>query len=235
MASQFALHTDVQWPNTSAVPHNFWQNGILTAPCCCAAQADNRLVTLQIHLRRFGLHTGVQWPDTSAVPHCFWQNAIAPCSVPMCNTGRQQACDTANTPMEICSSYRCAVADTRAVPHCCWQIAMVTVQCCCATQADSRPVTLQIQLWRFAPHTGVQWPDTRAVPHCFWQNAIAPCSVPMCNTGRQQACDTANPLKEIWSSYRFAVAQHQCSATRLLAKFRPQSSPYMGQVGGDYS
>ena len=208
MASQFALHTDVQWPNTSAVPHNFWQNGILTAPCCCAAQADNRLVTLQIHLRRFGLHTGVQWPDTSAVPHCFWQNAIAPCSVPMCNTGRQQACDTANTPMEICSSYRCAVADTRAVPHCFWQNAIapcsvpmcntgrqqacdtasppkeiwssyrfavaqhqcsatrllansiLTAQCCCAKQADSRLVTLQIHLRRFGLHTGVRWINT---------------------------------------------------------------------------
>ena len=57
------------------------------AQCCCATQADSRLVLLQIHLWRFALCTGVQWPSTSAVPHCSWQNAVAPCSVLLCNTG----------------------------------------------------------------------------------------------------------------------------------------------------
>ena len=57
------------------------------AQCCCAKQADSRLVLLQIHLWRFALDTGVQWSNTSAVPHCFWQNTVAPCSVLLCKTG----------------------------------------------------------------------------------------------------------------------------------------------------
>ena len=32
--------------------------------------------------------------------------------------------------------------------------------CCCAKQADSRPVLLQTHLWRFALDTGVQWSNT---------------------------------------------------------------------------
>ena len=57
------------------------------ARCCCAKQADSRLVPLQIHLWRFALQTGVQWPNSSARTHCFWQSAIAPCSVLLCKTG----------------------------------------------------------------------------------------------------------------------------------------------------
>ena len=43
--------------------------------------------------------------------HCsIGQGKIAPCcSVLLCKTGSQHACATAITPMEICSSYRCAV------------------------------------------------------------------------------------------------------------------------------
>ena len=84
---RFALYTGVQWPNTSAVPHCFWQNATATDQYCYATQAGTRLVLLQIHLWRFALYTGVQWPSTSAVPHCSWQNAVAPCSVLLCNTG----------------------------------------------------------------------------------------------------------------------------------------------------
>ena len=73
------------------------------AQCCCAKQADSRLVLLQIHLWRFALPTGVQWLNTSAKPQCLWQNAIAPCSVLLCKTGRKKSCFAANTPMEVCS------------------------------------------------------------------------------------------------------------------------------------
>ena len=66
---RFAVGTGVQWPNSSAVPHCFWQEP--PAQCCCAKQADSRLGPLQIHLWRFAVGTGVQWPNSSAVPNCF--------------------------------------------------------------------------------------------------------------------------------------------------------------------
>ena len=84
---RFAPHTGVQWHNTSAVPHCFWQNAVLIAHCCCAKQAGSRLVTLQIHLWRFAFHTGVHWPNSSLVPDSFWVNAIAPCLALLCKTG----------------------------------------------------------------------------------------------------------------------------------------------------
>ena len=92
-------------------------------------------------------------------------------------------------------------------------------QCCFAKQADSRLVLLQMQLWRFALDTGVQWLNTSAVPHYFWQNTVAPCSVLLCKKGWQQPCFAAKTPMEICSSHRCAVAQHQCSATLLLAKY----------------
>ena len=113
-----------------------------------------------------------------------------------------------------------------------WQaLGVLTAQCCCAKQADSRLETQQIQLWRFGLHTGVQWPNNSAVPHCFWQNTNGHCSVLLCNTGRQQACDTANTAMEIWSSYRCAVAQHQCNATLLLAKCNGHCSVLLCKTG----
>ena len=52
---------------------------------------------------------------------------IPHCSVVLCKTGSQQACVTATAPMEICSSYRCAVSQlkcsatlvwAKCIPHC---------------------------------------------------------------------------------------------------------------------
>ena len=87
----------------------FGRKQLPPAQFCCAKQADSRLVPLQIHLWKFALQTGVQWPKVSAVPPCLWQSAIARCSILLCKTGWQQACANANTPMDICCYYGCAV------------------------------------------------------------------------------------------------------------------------------
>ncbi len=42
-----------------------------------------------------------------------WSNCIPHCSEVLCKTGSQQACVTATAPMEICSSYRCAVSQLK--------------------------------------------------------------------------------------------------------------------------
>ena len=44
---------------------------------------------------------------------------IVHCSVLLCKTGSQQACVTANTPMEVCSSYRCAVSQQKCTAALC--------------------------------------------------------------------------------------------------------------------
>ena len=189
---RFALDTGVQWSNTSAVPHCFWQNTVAPAQCCCAKQADSRLVLLQIHLWRFALDTGVQWSNTSAVPHCFWQSTVAPCSHRCAVIQHQAAVQNRLTAGLCCCKYtygdllltQVCSGPTPVQCHTAFGKAQLPLaHCCCAKQADSRLVLLQIHLWRFALDTGVQWSNTSAVPHCFWQNTVAPCSVLLCKTG----------------------------------------------------
>ncbi len=57
----------------------------------------------------------------------WWWVTAPHCSVLLCKIGCQQACVPANTPMEICSSYRCAVTQHQCTaalfrsecnPHC---------------------------------------------------------------------------------------------------------------------
>ena len=69
---------------------------------------------------------------------------------------RSRPGSTATTPMEICSSCRCAVTQqkcTAALIRANW---IPYVQCCSAKQAHSWLVSLQLHLWSFALHTGVQ-------------------------------------------------------------------------------
>ena len=171
------------------------------AQCCCAKQADSRLVLLQTHLWRFALPTGVQWPNTSAVPHSAFGCATAQTACPLiqltsavlamhsCNSSLLQNRLTAGLCCckytygdllfpQVCSGptpVQCQSAFGKAQ--------LPLAHCCCAKQADSRLVLLQIHLWRFALDTGVQWSNTSAVPHCFWQSTVAPCSLLLCKTG----------------------------------------------------
>ena len=67
------------------------------------------LESLQFHLRRFALHTGVQRCNTNALQNWSGQNSFP---TALCCSARQahsRHCVTETTPMQICSSYRCAV------------------------------------------------------------------------------------------------------------------------------
>ena len=66
-------------------------------------------VPLQFHLWRFALHTGVQCCNTNALQQ--WSGQIALFTAQCCSATRAHSmlCVTAVTPVEICSSYRCAV------------------------------------------------------------------------------------------------------------------------------
>ncbi len=60
--------------------------------------------------------------------------------------------------------------------------------------------------------------------HCFSQNAIPTGQCCSAKQTHSRQCFTANTLMEIWSSYRCAVTQHQCTATPFLAKGIPHCS-----------
>ena len=85
-----------------------------------------------------------------------WANCIANCSVVLSKPGSQQACVNAITPMEICSHTGVQRANRNALQHWSGQNTFPTVQCCSAKQAHSWLGSLQLHLWRYALHTGVQ-------------------------------------------------------------------------------
>ena len=92
-------------------------------------------------------------------------------------------------------------------------------------------LSLQIHLWRFAVHTGVQWPSTNALQQGSGQNAIPTvqcCSAKQAHTGQFVTADT--PM-EICSSCRCAVTQHKCSAALFRAKCNPHCSRLLCNEG----
>ncbi len=174
-----------------------------------SAALQNRLtagsVSLQIHLWRFALRTDVQGRSTNALQHCFWQKAFPTAQCCSAKQTHSRQCFTANTPMEIWPSYRCAVTQhqrtaalfrakcsphcsvllcktgsQQAVCHCSYTYGdLLFIQMCsdptpvhCMTVFGKRhsplfsaavqnrftagSLSLQLHLWRFALHTGVQ-------------------------------------------------------------------------------
>ncbi len=61
---------------------------------------------------------------------------------------------------------------TNALQHWSGQLAFLTAQSCSAKQADSRLVSLQIDLWVFAQHTCLQCLTINALQHWSKQNAF---------------------------------------------------------------
>ena len=85
---------------------------------------QNRLtactLSLCLHLCRFALHTGMQCASTNALQHCPEQNELT--SVQCCSAKQAHSLHfvTVVTPMQICSSYMCAVSQhkcTAALPR----------------------------------------------------------------------------------------------------------------------
>ena len=124
------------------------------APACC--RPDCALTG------RSSAVTGASWSGRSRDQRAVEDNRAARTSKTRhaharaaCTVSMQQAhsmhCVSANTPVEICSSYRCAEASTNAVQHS-FPLFSSTLQ----NMLTACIVSLQIHLWRFALHTGVQ-------------------------------------------------------------------------------
>ena len=91
-------------------------------------------------------------------------------------------------------------------------------------------MSLHIQLWRFALHTGVQGPSTNALQLCLGHNAgpTVQCCCAMKAHSRQ--CVTAATPMDICSSHRCAGTQHQCTAALFRAKCSPYCSMLLGKT-----
>ena len=87
-------------------------------------------VSLQSHLWRFDLSTGMQSANRNAL-QC-WSGQM---HFPLFSAARQNRhtaglCVTAITPVEICSSYMCAVSQQKCTAMLVWANAFPTFQCC---------------------------------------------------------------------------------------------------------
>jgi len=100
--------------------------------CSCAQgkmQSPLFSVALQSRLKAgsFALHTGVQGASTNAVKLCSRQNAVPTVQCCPAKQAHSRQCVTAITPMEFCSSHRCAgsqhkcsaaLLKAKCSPHC---------------------------------------------------------------------------------------------------------------------
>ena len=138
-------------------------------------------------------------------------------------------CVTADTPMELCSSYRCAVTQhqctaalfrAKCSPHCSVLL--------CNTGSKAGSVSLHEHIWRCVRCAVTQ---PQALQLCPGQNAVPTvqcCSVKQAHS-RQYV--TAFTPMEMCSSYRCAVTQPQCAAARFRAKWSPQCSVLLCKTG----
>ena len=84
-------------------------------------------VSLRFHLCRFALQTSAQRPSNKAMQHFSGQNAVSTVQCCSAKQAHSRQCVTALTPLQICSSYRCAVTqhqctaarfNAKCCPHC---------------------------------------------------------------------------------------------------------------------
>ncbi len=96
--------------------------------------------------------------STGAQKASEWLSGQSPLSsAAVCKTVCQQACVSANTPVEICCSCSCAMTHDKCTAT--LFLAKSSHHCpvlLYAKQVASRHVSVQIHLWRFAAHTAVQ-------------------------------------------------------------------------------
>ncbi len=115
------------------------------------------LMSLQLHLWTTLQHTCVQCLITNALQHWSEQNAFL--------TAQTSLCKLAALVRTTCIPH-CLVLQsliTTALQHWSGQNAYLTTQSCSAKQAVNIFLSLQIDLWVFALHIGVQCPSS---VHC---------------------------------------------------------------------
>ena len=144
-------------PNSSARPHCFWQRCKPPAQCCCKVQLPpaqcccaNRLTAGLCHCK--GMDAQV-WPNSSAVPP--QQLLLAKCNCPLLSAAVQNRLTAGLCHCKYTYGYLLLIqvcsGPTAVQGHTAFgKVQLPPAQCCCAKQADSRLVPLQIHLWIFA-------------------------------------------------------------------------------------
>ena len=155
---------------------------LLPAQRCCAKQADSRLVPLQIHLWRLAFQTGVCSNPTAVQCH----TALAKCSCPLLSAAVQSRLTAGLYHCKYIYGYliliQVCTGRTAVQGHTAFgKVQLPPAQRCCAKQADSRLVPLQIHLWRLAFQTGVCSSPTAVQCH----TALAKCSCPLLSAAVQ--------------------------------------------------
>ena len=109
-----------------------WQTAVTTVQCCCM---QNRLPAGLCQCKyTCGDLLFIQLCNDPAPVHCntvLGKKQSPLSSAAVGKTGCQQACVTANTPVEICCSYSCAMTHHKCTATLFLAKAVTTVQCCC--------------------------------------------------------------------------------------------------------
>ena len=153
----FALHTGVQGASTNAVQLCSRQNAVPTVQCCPAKQAHGRqCVTAVAPMQVCSSYrcAGSQHKCSAALlkakcnPHC---------SVLPCKTGSKQAvCHCNHTYGVLLFTQVCREPAQMQCSLCSGQNAIPLFSVALQNRLKAGSVSLQLHLWRFALHTGVQ-------------------------------------------------------------------------------
>ena len=226
------LHTGVQWHITNALQHCSRQNAIPTVQCCSAKEAHSRqCVTALTPMEICSLY---RCPVTHHICSAtlFRAKCNPHCSVLLCKRGSHQAlCHCRYTYGDLLFIQVCS--DPAHMQCNCVQGKMQSPLFSAALQKriTAGSVSLHLNLWRFALHTGVQWHITNALQQGSGQNAIPTVQCCSAKEAHSRQCVTALTPMEICSSYRCAVTQHTCSATLFRAKCNPHCSVLLYKRG----
>ena len=187
------------------------KNAVSTVLCCSAKQAGSRqsvTAVTPMETIAYGDLLFVQLCSDLATKHCCKvQGKNAVYTVQCCSAkqaGSRQSV-TAVTPMETCSSNRCAVTQQKALQQGSGQSAVYTVQCCSAKQAHSRQCVTAVTPMEICSSYRCAVTQQKALQQGSWQNAVYTVQCCSAKQAHSRQCVTAVTPMEICSSYSCAV------------------------------
>ena len=152
---------------------------------------------------------------TKCIPHC---------PVLLCKTGWQHCSVTTKTPLDICSSYRCAVSQyqctaalvkTKCIPHCPVLLCKTGWQHCSVTAKTPLNI-FQTHRCAVSNHQcTAALVKTKCIPHC---------PVLLCKTGWQHCSVTGKTPLDISQTHKCTVCHHQCTTTLVRTLSEKQNA-----------
>ena len=223
-------------PSPNALQLCSGQNAISTVQCWSANQAHCRKFVIAVTPLETCSHDMLSYRFAVAQHQCtaalFKAKCSPHCAVLVYKPGSQQAvCHCGHTCGDLLFIQVCSGP---APVHCSSLQGKMQSSLCSAglqTRLTAGSVSLRSHLWRSALHTGLQWPSTSALQLSSRQNAVLTVQCWFTNQAHCRQCVTAVTPVETRSSYRFAVAQHQCTAALFKAKCSPHCAMLVYKPG----